>query len=102
MSPVMHSRLTTTVLAPDEPESAAEIVEAVLPMMRELSGFKGVIVLHDDDRRLNVAMTLWENAEALRASEGLMGKIRAAETNSRHVESQVTSTFRVVACHLER
>lgn len=98
----MHSRLTTTVLAPDEIESTAQVLEGILPTMRELAGFRGVIVLHDDERRLNVAMTLWDSAEALENSEAVMGKIRVAETNSRNVESQETSTFRVVACHLER
>ena len=48
----MFARLTTTVLGPDEPEVAAEIVERILPALQSLDGFKGILVLADDSTRV--------------------------------------------------
>jgi hypothetical protein len=48
----MFARLTTTVLGPDEPEVAAEIVERILPALQSLDGFTGILVLADDSTRV--------------------------------------------------
>lgn len=92
----MYARLTTTRLAPHEPDTSADVLEKVMPVFRKLDGFKGMIVVSEGDGQRIVAMSLWESAEALKAGSVVMDQIRDAETSLRDVESQETSVFRVV------
>jgi heme-degrading monooxygenase HmoA len=96
----MFARLTTTVLGPDEPEVAAEIVDRILPTLENLDGFKGVLVLADEKTRVVHGMTLWESADAMERSEPVIRGIRMAETRTRHVVAKETATFRVAAFRL--
>jgi heme-degrading monooxygenase HmoA len=98
----MFARLTTTVLGLDEPEAAAEIVDRILPTLKGLDGFKGILVLADENTRVVHGMTLWETADAMKRSEPVARGIREAETRTRHVIAQETATFRVAAFHLTR
>jgi heme-degrading monooxygenase HmoA len=98
----MFARLTTTILGTEEPAAAAEIVERILPTLKSLEGFKGVLVLSDEKTRVVLGMTLWETAEAMERSEPVVRGIREAETRARHVVAQDTATFRVAAFHLIR
>ena len=98
----MFARLTTTVLGPDEPEAAAEVVERILPTLQSLDGFKGILVLANETTRVIYGVTLWESADAMERSERIVRGIREAETRARHVIAQETATFRVAAFHLAR
>jgi heme-degrading monooxygenase HmoA len=98
----VFARLTTTVIGTNEREAAAEIVDGILPTLKSLDGFKGVLVLADEKTRVIHGMTLWESAEAMERSESVMRMIRQAETNSRDVVSQESNTFRVAAFHLNQ
>jgi hypothetical protein len=88
----VFARLTTTVIGVNEREAAAEIVEGILPTLKGLEGFKGVLVLADEKTRVIYGMTLWESAEAMERSESVMKVIRQAETNSRDVVRSRTRT----------
>jgi heme-degrading monooxygenase HmoA len=88
--------MTTTLLAPNERDTSAEVLEQVMPVFRQLDGFKGMIVLSEGDGRRIIAMSLWESAEALEAGSMVMNQIRDAETLIREVESQESSVFQVV------
>lgn len=96
----MFARLTTTVLGPDEPQAASEILERILPTLQSLDGFNGILVLADETTRVVHGMTLWASAAAMERSEPLARGLREAETRARHVIAQETATFRVVAIHL--
>jgi hypothetical protein len=98
----VFARLTTTVIGINEREAAAEVVDGILPTLKSLDGFKGVLVLADEKTRVIHGMTLWESAEAMERSESVMRLIREAETNSRDVVSQESNTFRVAAFHLNQ
>jgi hypothetical protein len=84
----------------NERQAAAEIVDGLLPTLKSLDEFKGVLILADEKTRVIHGMTLWESAEAMERSEPVMKVIRQAETNSRDVVSQESNTFRVAAFHL--
>lgn len=92
----MYARLTTTTLATDQRDEVAQVLEEVMPVFRQLEGFKGMIVAAEDDGRRVLAMSLWESEDALEASAPVMNQIRDAETCARKVESQETTSFRVV------
>jgi heme-degrading monooxygenase HmoA len=92
----MFARMTTTTLAPGQPDEAASVLEEVMPVLRQLDGFKGMIVVSEGEGQRIVAMSLWETEQALAQGEHVMNQIRDAETRVRQVESQETASFRVV------
>jgi heme-degrading monooxygenase HmoA len=96
----MYARLTTTRLAADERDATAEVVPEILPTLRRLDGFKGLIVVSEGDGQRIVALSLWESAEALQANTDILDGLRDAETVGRNVETQESSAFRVVAFDL--
>lgn len=96
----MYARLTTTKLAANERDATAEVVPEILPTLRRLEGFKGIIVASEGDGRRVVALSLWESAEALQANKDILDGLRDAETVGRNVETQESTAFRVVAFDL--
>lgn len=100
----MYARLTTTVLAPDEHDATAEVFPQVLPTLKGLEGFKGIVVAsEEDDGTRIIALSLWETAEALAASASTMDRMpRDAESGGRKIESQESVAFRVVGFELDQ
>jgi heme-degrading monooxygenase HmoA len=96
----MFARLTTTQLAANERDATAEVVPELLPTLRGLDGFKGIIVASEGDGRRVVALSLWETAEALQANKDILDGLRDAETVGRNVDSQESAAFRVVTFDL--
>jgi heme-degrading monooxygenase HmoA len=88
----MHARMFAFEGSPDEIESAVAMArEQILPLEREMPGFRGLIVLTDKEAGRVVSVSLWESEEQMRGSEesarmitrlaaqSLGGKRRAAE-----------------------
>ena len=50
--------------------------DQILPQVRQVSGFKGVVSLVDRERGRTKLITLWESDEALRASEEQASQLR--------------------------
>jgi heme-degrading monooxygenase HmoA len=96
----MYARMTTTVMAEGEEVSPAEVLAQILPTIRRLDGYRGMLIISEQEGERIVAISLWDSAQALEASEATMGKIRAAETSARNVESQESSKFQVAALDL--
>jgi heme-degrading monooxygenase HmoA len=97
----VYARLTTTAVPESiEPFSPAAVVEQVLPTLRELEGFRGLVVLTAVDGSQVVSLSLWETAETLEASESVSQKLRTAETASRGLEPPEAVSFRVDALRL--
>jgi heme-degrading monooxygenase HmoA len=94
--------LTTTVLAPDERDATAEVFPQVLPTLKGLEGFKGIVVASEDDGTRIIALSLWETAEALAASASTMDRMRDAESGGRKIESQESVALRVVGFELDQ
>jgi len=94
--------MTTTMLAGDEPDATEEIMESLLPTLRDLPGFKGVLIIASPKKQLIHAITLWVSAEALRENEPVMNGLRDAETATREVVAQETGDYEVTAIHLAR
>jgi hypothetical protein len=59
-------------------------VEEVLPEVRAIDGWKGVVVLVDRDAGIQKTITLWENVEALTASERQADALRARAAEQAH------------------
>jgi quinol monooxygenase YgiN len=91
----MYARLTTTVVGPAEHDSTAEIFEQIIPTMRELEGYRGLVVLNDLEEGRFLVLSLWESAEAMEASEATAARISTAETAKRDFEIEGTTRYRV-------
>jgi len=91
----MYARVTTTVVGPGEPDSTAEIFEQIIPTMRDLEGYRGLVVLNDLEESRFLVLSLWESAEAMEASEATAARISTAETAKRDYEIEGTTRYRV-------
>jgi heme-degrading monooxygenase HmoA len=58
-------------------ESTRHAREVVLPVAQQMSGFKGLLALADRATGREIAITMWESEEALRASEEAADRIRS-------------------------
>ena len=98
----MHARVTTVKVGPGEPDSTAEIFEQIVPTMRELDGYRGMVVLHDLEQPQFVVLSLWESADAMEASDDVASRITTAETANRDFEVQGRTRYRVETFDLAR
>jgi heme-degrading monooxygenase HmoA len=96
----MYARVVTTVLGDGENDASAEVFERILPAVKELEGFKGMVILSELDGRRIVSMTLWETLESLEDATAAMNKVRDAESNFRDVHEQETARFLVSGSEL--
>lgn len=96
----MYARMTSFVLPEVEEAVAADVVDQILPTVRGLDGYRGLVILSDVESGRIVSVSLWETAETMDASREVTAKIQAAETANREVESHDPSKFRVVAFDL--
>jgi heme-degrading monooxygenase HmoA len=92
----VYARMTTTQLAPGESDDWVTVFESIVPVCRQLDGFKGMIIASEDEGQRVLVMSLWESEETLAAGKPVMDSLRDAETRRRKVESQETTSFRVV------
>jgi heme-degrading monooxygenase HmoA len=66
----MHARMFAFEGSPDEIEAAVALGrEQILPLERQMPGFRGLIVLTDQEAGRVVTLSLWENEELMRGSE---------------------------------
>ncbi len=96
----MYARLTATTLGSGQSDDSATVFAELLPTLRSLDGFRGMVVLSEHEGQRVVALSFWESAEALEAGTSTMDRLRDAETSPRDVESQETTVFRVAGLDL--
>lgn len=66
----MFARLSTFQGSPEQlDESTRRAIEQILPAARGLAGFQGVLSLIDRATGKSITITLWQDEEAMRASE---------------------------------
>ena len=93
----MYARLTTVSLASSQRDDTAEVLPQLMPTLRRLAGFRGMLVGTEGDGRRVVALTLWDSVEALEASTPTLDQIRDAEAVGREIDSKESAAFRVIA-----
>lgn len=62
-------------------EVTQEVQQRILPKVRTLAGFKGVLNLVEQSTGKSVSITLWESAEAMAATEADANTIRDEATD---------------------
>jgi len=66
----MYVRLWRLNVPPAKLEEFMQAVQSLLPAVRQVWGFRGVLVLRSDaDAKALQVLSLWESLEALRSSE---------------------------------
>jgi hypothetical protein len=96
----MYARLTTVVFGDGQQSPVESGFDRTLPAIRQLDGFKGMMVLSGIDERRFAILTLWETAEALAAAQPTLDGIRRAETTFRDVEWDETARYYVAGASL--
>ena len=56
---------------------AKQVQESIIPAARELTGYKGILMLGDRGSGKSIAATLWEDETAMRESEEAANKLRS-------------------------
>ncbi len=85
----MHARVTALSGSPDDVDNGiANFRENVVPYVREQG--KGAILLVDRQTGKAVAITLWEDEQALRASEERANALRAEAAEQMGAAQQPT------------
>ena len=74
----MYARVNTFQGSPDRlDESRQDALDHVLPLARRVDGFLGLLSLVDRSSGREIAITLWRDADAMRASEGWADQVRS-------------------------
>ena len=90
----MHARVTTLSGSPDNAEAGiANFRDNVVPYAK--SDGKGAILLIDRESGKAVAVTLWEDEEAMRASEESANALRADAAQQMGAEQPTVERYEV-------
>ena len=92
----MHARVTKFTVERNRIDDANEYHRStVLPKARELDGFKGGVALVDRDGGSIFSFTLWENEDALRASEEAGNRLRGQAASDLQFPTPVVERYEV-------
>jgi heme-degrading monooxygenase HmoA len=73
----MHARIGTVQMTPETFEQGVKIIETqALPSLRLMEGFKGALILADEEAAKALFLSLWESEEAMRKSETEVAVLR--------------------------
>ena len=94
----MHARMNRLEGPPARiDDMARRFEEVVVPLLRELDGFQGAIVLADRGRGTNIAISYWESEAAMHASEEAVSEPRKdAEIAAEARSASVVEEFEVI------
>ncbi len=74
----MFARVSTFQGSPERLDETTRYgIEQTLPALRRLAGFQGVLSLIDRATGKSIAITLWQDDDAMRASEEAANRLRA-------------------------
>ena len=75
----MFARVSTFQGSPEQlDESTRQATEQIVPAARRLAGFQGVLSLIDRATGESITITLWQDEDAMRASEEAANRLRAS------------------------
>ena len=84
-----------------EARASAPSVDDLLPDLRSMDGFRGVLSLVDSGTGNALAITLWESEDAMRASEAKADEMRKELADSAGDQILGVERYEVEALHLE-
>ena len=94
----MFARVTTVQGPVDRLDEGARMIqERVIPAARQQRGFRGGYWLADRQTGKVIAVVLWEDEEAVRASEAAMEQSRSQVTQAVGATTQSVEVYEVIA-----
>ncbi len=99
----MHARMTT-IHSPSErmDQGLDQVQRDILPLMRELPGFKGLLGLVNRTANVGITISFWESEGAMRESEGAGAELRAKAAEAMKAETEpMVNRYEVVLFELE-
>ncbi len=98
----MHARVTKFTVEPGRIDDANEYYRStVLRQARALEGFKGGVALVDRDGGSIFSFTLWENEEAMRASEEAGNRLRGQAATDLEFRTPVVECYEVSVLEID-
>jgi heme-degrading monooxygenase HmoA len=97
----MHVTVTRTKGSPDQSLEIATIAgEEMLPWLREIDGFDGLLMLTNEEAATTLVMTFWENREVAERHRAARTEFRERVTATVNVNIEETSDYEVSFAHL--
>jgi heme-degrading monooxygenase HmoA len=92
----MFARVSTFHSASDRVEEATRYTEEkLIPVFRQMPGFKGWYTLLDRQTGKGLVISLWESEEAMRASEERAAQLRSQVTQDLPLQVQAVDRYEV-------
>lgn len=97
----MHVTVTTTKGPPDQPLEVAKIAgEEMLPWLREIDGFVGLLMLSDEEAGRTLVVTIWESRELADRHLAARAEFRDRITSTVEVLVEDVSEYRLMFADL--
>jgi len=93
--------VTTTLGSPDQPLEVARIAgEEMLPWLREIDGFTGLLMLSDESEGRTLVVTFWESRELADAHLAARAEFRDRITSTVDVRVEDVSDYELMFADL--
>jgi heme-degrading monooxygenase HmoA len=99
----MYARITT-IHSPRErmDKGIEEVRKDVLPLMREVEGFRGLVGLVDRRSNMGITISLWDSEDAMQESEDVGDRLRARAAEAMKAETEpMVNRYEVVLYEVE-
>jgi heme-degrading monooxygenase HmoA len=97
----MHVTVTTTKGSPDQPVEIARIAgEEMLPWLRGIDGFAGLLILSSEKESRTIAVTFWESREQADEHLGARAEFRDRITSTVEVQVEDVSDYELMFADL--
>src|ERR671919_1506316 len=99
----MYARITT-IHSPRERmnKGIEEVRKDVLPLMREVEGFRGLVGLVDRRSNMGLTISLWDSEDAMQESEDVGDQLRAKAAAAMKAETEpMVNRYEVVLYEVE-
>jgi hypothetical protein len=97
----VYVSITRTKGTPDQPVELATIAgEEMLPWLREIEGFDGLLMLSDEETATTLAVTFWESREVAERHAAARAKFREGVTAAVNVTIEGTTGYEITFAHL--
>lgn len=94
---VLFARMSTFQGPADGIDLAAkQAQESIIPAARQMTGFRGILMLADRDSGKSIAVTLWESEATMRDSEEAANKMRSEASEAGGEEVVSVERFEVL------
>jgi heme-degrading monooxygenase HmoA len=97
----VHVTCTRTKTSPDQPIEIATIAgEEMLPWLREIEGFEGLLMLSNQAEGTTLVLTFWESREVAERHRMARMQFRDRVTSAVNVQVEETLDLDVTFAHL--